>query len=340
MKYHQITLEERIAIGSLRKEGLSASAIAKRLGRHRSSITREPGRNRSSDGRFRHRKAQEHANARRRRSRRGREHSVEQYCRVNELLAQKYSPEQICGHLRRFGEFHISHETIYRHVWADLAAGGGLYLNLRQSPKQRRKRYRSHDSRGRLAHKRMIDERPASIDTRRWLGHWEIDTVMGRGDRNCIVTLVERKSGYLIIGKLRNRTKEELNACVIQLIKLHPRRFKTITADNGTEFHGYADIEEQTGVTFYFATPNHSWERGTNEYTNGLIRQYLPKGKSMASLTQLQCNQIARELNTRPRKRFCFKTPQERFYGLCILLRLLVETRQDGAPGRARTPMV
>lgn len=316
MMYHQITLEERIAIGTLRKEGLSTSAIARRLGRHRSTITRELGRNRSSDGRYRHRQAQEHANARRRKSRRGRQHSEEQYCRVNELLAQKYSPEQISGYLKKCGEFQISHETIYRHVWADLVTGGNLHQHLRQSPKQRRKRYKSYDSRGRLAHKRMIAERPASVETRSRLGHWEIDTVLGKGTKDCIVTIVERKSGFLLIGKLRNRTKEELNKRVIMLIQQHAHLFKTITADNGTEFHGYADIEEATGVTFYFATPHHSWERGTNENTNGLIRQYLPKGQSMASLTQWECNKIARELNTRPRKRHGYNTPEERFYGI------------------------
>ena len=297
MMYNQITLAERIAISTLRKEGLCASAIARRLGRHRSTITREFQRNCCAyDGNYRFSKAQERTNGRRRRSRRGRLHDKAEYRRVNGLLAQKFSPEQISGHLKREGEFAISHETIYRHVWADMKSGGQLYLHLRQSPKQRRKRYKSYDSRGKLANKRMIGERPAVVEARQQPGHWEIDTVMGRGEKDCIVTVVERKSGYLLMGKLRNRTKAELNKRTIQLIRQYADSFKTITADNGTEFHGYADIEAATDVIFYFANPHHSWERGTNENTNGLIRQYLPKGESMANLTQYGCNEIARQL--------------------------------------------
>ena len=139
---------------------------------------------------------------------------------------------------------------------------------------------------------------------------------MGKGDKHCIVTIVERKTGYLVVGKLLSRTTEELNKRVVQLITQHMTRFKSITADNGTEFHGYKKIEEETGVPFYFANPHHSWERGTNENTNGLIRQYLPKGQSIAHITQPDCNAIARKLNNRPRKRLRYKTPEECFYGL------------------------
>jgi len=129
------------------------------------------------------------------------------------------------------------------------------------------------------------------------------------------VTLVERKSGWVEIGKLPNRTAAELNRRTAKLIARHGKRFKTITADNGTEFHGYRDLEVLTDVRFYFATPYHSWERGTNENTNGLIRQYLPKGTSMASLSQARCDEVAQLLNTRPRKRLGFRTPEESFYG-------------------------
>jgi IS30 family transposase len=221
MKYHQITLEERIAICTLRREGLSAAAIAKRLGRHRSTISRECRRNRDYEGYYRFRKAHEYTVARRRRCRRGRQHSQDQYNQVNALLIRKFSPDQISGYLKKSGQFRISHETIYRHIWADRAAGGCLYQHLRQSPKQRRKRYRSYDSRGRLAKKRMISERPTIVEARRQMGHWEIDTVMGRGSKHCIVTIVERITGYTLIGKLPNRTTVELNKRVIRLIDAH-----------------------------------------------------------------------------------------------------------------------
>jgi IS30 family transposase len=318
MTYRQITLEDRIAISVLRKEGHATPAIAQRLGYHRSTIWRELKRNSCIyDGAYRYSKAQERTHGRRQRSRKGRHHSTEQYRRVNELLAIKYSPEQVSGYLRRWGEFAISHETIYRHVWRDKYAGGSLWQHLRQRTKERRKRHNSHDSRGRLGNKRHIDERPADVETRSTLGHWEIDTVMGDGPgQHCVVSLVERRSGYLLLGKLRCRTTAELNRRVVQLMQREGLAFKTITADNGTEFHGHAEIERRTGVRFYFARPYHSWERGTNENTNGLLRQYLPKGQSMATLTQQQCNAIAQHLNTRPRKRHDYRTPEECIYGL------------------------
>ena len=137
---------------------------------------------------------------------------------------------------------------------------------------------------------------------------------MGTGNDHCIVTLAERATGYLLIGKLRDRTMDEAATRTIQLIKKHPGKFRTITADNGTEFHSYKKIEKATGVKFYFATPHHAWERGTNENTNGLIRQYLPKRTSMAHVTQWDCNRIAKKLNTRPRKRYNYQTPEERFH--------------------------
>lgn len=196
----------------------------------------------------------------------------------------------------------------------NICSAVGLHLSC--SRKQRRKRYNSYDPRGRLANKRMIGERPAVVEARKQLGHWEIATVMGQGEKDCIVTIVERKSGFLLIGKLPNRTKLELNRRAVKRVNRHAADFKTISADNGSEFHGYKAIAAAIGVAFYFATPHHSCERGTNENTNGLIRQYLPKGASMANLTQSECNAIERKLNTRPRKRHAFRTPEECCYGL------------------------
>ena len=287
--------------------------IAAVLGRHRSTVWRELKRNAAPyDGSYRSARAHERAGARRKRLRRDRQITPEQLAQVEALLREKWSPEQIAGHFRRKGEFSISHETIYRHVWRDYRRGGSLRQHLRGSRKQARKRYRSYDSRGRLAGKRHISERPAVVEARKQTGHWEIDTVMGTGS-DCVVTLVERKTGFLLMGKLRARTKEETARTIIALIRRHAGSFKTITSDNGTEFHCYRQIEAATGVRFYFATPHHAWERGTSENTNGLIRQYLPKRTSMALLTQTRCDSIAHDLNSRPRKRHAYKTPLERF---------------------------
>jgi IS30 family transposase len=162
-----------------------------------------------------------------------------------------------------------------------------------------------------LAGKKDITERPAPIEERTEIGHWEVDTVMGSPDKHCVVTMVERKTGLVAIGKLKNRTKEEVKKRIVNLIRTQQHPALTMTADNGTEFHTYKRIERLTGVDFYFAKPYHSWERGTNENTNGLIRQYLPKRKSMAHVTQRDCTRIADRLNNRPRKRLDFRTPRE-----------------------------
>jgi IS30 family transposase len=315
MKYRQITSGERYRIAALRQEGYPPAAIARHLGRHRSTISRELSRNRSRwDGSYRPSKAQEQANGRRSRSRRNERFGREEWKLVTGLLGRKWSPEQVSGALRKAGELSISHETIYRYVWKDRAEGGELHCHLRCAGKKRRKRYGRYDSRGRLAGKRGLAERPPSVERRQAVGHWEIDTVMGVGNTHCVVTLVERASGITLIGKLQERTAAELNRRTIALIRKHPEKFLTITADNGTEFHSYKEIEKATGVRFYFATPHHAWERGTNENTNGLIRQYLPKRKTMARVTQRDCNRIAKALNARPRKRYDWETPEERFH--------------------------
>ena len=311
LAYHQITPWERIVIWMLLRQGRSAGDIAKALGRHRSTIYREVGRNCSrSDGFYRPQQADSWARTRRSRSRRNYRITDQDWELVVRLLKIDWSPEQIAGRLGIIGRLQISHETIYLHVWADKRRGGTLYQHLRGATKLRRKRHGTYDSRGRLAGKRPIEDRPVSADNRSRVGHWEADTMLGHG-KSCVVTLVERKTGYVEIGKLNARTSDELKRRTTQLIQRQPRPVHTITADNGTEFHRYADIERATDTRFYFATPHHAWERGTNENTNGLIRQYLPKRQSMASITQYDCNDIARKLNRRPRKRLGYRTPEE-----------------------------
>ncbi len=318
MTYHQLTSDERYMISKMKRQGWSCAAIGRLMDRPRCTIKREIDRNSTlaptGTRVYRPSKANELTNGRRRRCRRHSQFSAAEWQLVEERLCDDWSPEQIAATLKSEGLLNISHETIYLHVWSDKAAGGSLYKHLRQSSKKRRKRHNTYDSRGRLAGKRMIDERPSSVETRRIKGHWEIDTVIGGGNNHCIVTLVERKTGYVLIGKLRNRTQHETSQRIINLIRRHGFRFSTITADNGTEFHDYANVERKTGVKFYFAHPYHSWERGSSENVNGLIRQYLPKRTSMAHITQHDCNAIMAKLNTRPRKRLAFKTPEEVMY--------------------------
>ncbi len=313
MRYHQITFAERYTLAVLRQRGLSAAAIARMLGRHRSTIGREVQRNQGhSDGAYRPQLADWYARGRRSRSRRNRRFTPVAWERIEALLREDWSPEQIAGRLRLEAALRISHETIYRYIWAQKRAGGTLYQHLRGARKQRRKRYGRYDSRGRLAGKRAITERPARVEARAELGHWEADTVLGASQAGpCVFSMVERKSGYVLLGQLDQRTSAFVNARARRLIRAQARPVRTITVDNGTEFHEYAHLERATGTRFYFATPHHAWERGTNENTNGLLRQYLPKRQSMADLTQHECNRIAAKLNRRPRKRLGYRTPEE-----------------------------
>jgi IS30 family transposase len=243
------------------------------------------------------------------------------------LIQSDFSPEQVSHVVAQYFGFSISHETIYQYLLYDKKMGGSLYKHLRIVPKRRRKRYNSHDSRGRLAGKRMIDERPLEVDYRVKIGHWEGDTVIGKDRKHCIVTLVERKTGYVIIKKVSARTVEQVNQACMAAIAQHSEHFKTITFDNGTEFHGYKILEEKFPVTCYFAHPYHSWERGTNENTNGLIRQYLPKRSCMKNVSQTDCDLIAYKLNTRPRKRLGFKTPFEVYYRSASPLHFALEPK-------------
>lgn len=309
-RYRQLTSGERYELSALRKQGFRPAAIARALGRHRSTIGREIRRNSRQDGAYRPSTADQMTCGRRSRSRRNQRFKATDWQLVETWLREDLSPEQVSGWLRRKRQLSISHETIYRYVWADRKRGGTLYVHLRGSRKKRRKRYGRNDSRGRLAGKKPISERPPGAENRSRVGHLEGDTVLGI-DKHCILTLVDRKTGYVMIAKLRARTVKAANRGAIALITNAGRRIRSVTVDNGTEFHGYKKIEAATGADFFFATPYHSWERGTNENTNGLIRQYAPKRTSLAHLTQHDCDRIASKLNRRPRKRLGFRTPAE-----------------------------
>jgi len=290
--------------------GRSQTQIAHLLGRDRSTISRELRRNRTHhDDKYRAEKAHSYAVARRRRCRRRPQFTLAEMALVARLLRKKWSAEQIAGTLKKRGTLHISHETIYRRIRWDKKIGGDLWRHTRIMSKFGRKRYRSRDSRGVLPGKRSIAERPPEVEQRQEFGHWEGDTVMGKDMRHCVLTLVERKTGYAILKKLTSRSKDEVTRAATRALRQHSRNFRTLTLDNGTEFHDYAILEQRFPVKVYFATPYHSWERGSNENFNGLLRQYLPKGVCMRNVTQAQCAHIADDLNHRPRKRHDFDTP-------------------------------
>jgi IS30 family transposase len=317
MPYRHLTEHERHDITTLETLGFSDAEIARQLGRSRSTICRERSRNTCRDGRYRRDMAHMRARGRRKVSARNTQFRGKFWEVVIFLIQHRWSPEQIQGFLALTGMLSISHKTIYRYLKRDRRRGGVLFRNLRGCGKRHRKRYGSNDRRGRLSARRMIEERPEDVNQRLTLGHWEGDTVVGpNGTTHCILTLVERKTRFVIIKKLKSRTASEVNRAILEVFGDMPEWFKSLTVDNGTEFHSLKAIEEALGTTIYYCNPHHSWERGTNENTNGLIRQYIPKGLSMHPITQADCNTICTALNSRPRKRLLFRSPAQIFSAL------------------------
>lgn len=315
MKYKQMGEQERYDMCSMRMSLWKMSEIAAALGRHRSTLYRELKRNRcESTRKYAASIAQMHTRARRRRSRRNMHFGKEAFAPIEVMVRGDWSPEQIVGRRKLEGKPLMSHETIYKWIWVDKSRGGSLWTHLRGARKFYRKRYGGYDSRGRLAGKKMIGTRPAVVERRKRIGDWEIDTVHGRG-KACLVTIVERKTGLVRVGPIRRATKELTLERTIELLWAEKRRVKTITADNGCEFHNYKDLEQVLDTEVYFATPHHAWERGSNENANGLIRQYFPKGTNLMNVTRNACRKVMSKLNDRPRKRLGFRTPNE-MYGL------------------------
>lgn len=312
MSHKQITRVERYLIHQHLRQGHNVSEIAQMLRRHRSTISREIRRNYHADRGYYDYIAQEHSHARRWRTRKKSQFSRQEWSMVCFFLRLDWSPEQISLTLRYDQMLQISHETIYRYIRNDRRNGGQLYRHLRQSRKRRRKCYRASDSRGILRGKRTLMDRPEEAEKRLCKGHFEVDLMHGARARGCVLTLVDRATRLVIIRKLKDKTMPQVNRALISMIRRY--QIRTVTADNGSEFHDYKRVEMLTGATFYFATPYHSWERGTCENTNGLIRQYLPRSISFHGITQWTCNAIADRLNRRPRKILNLRTPEEAHY--------------------------
>jgi IS30 family transposase len=307
MNYKHLSQIERYQIYSLMKAQHNITQIAQLLGRDKSTISRELRRNAGCRG-YRAKQASELACKRAESSRNASKLAPWLKEQAGELLRLQWSPEQIAGKLP------VSHESLYLHVYADKAHGGTLWKNLR-CQKQMRKRYASgRDRRGQIPNRRPLSERAAHIEGRKQVGHWECDTVIGANHKQAIVTVVERKSGYAVIAKVSNKTADLVGAAIIKALKPYQARVKTLTYDNGKEFCGHAKIDQALGSTGYFARPFASWERGSNENFNGLLRQYVPKKRQMASITDEEIKMIENRLNNRPRKRLGFRTPAEVFH--------------------------
>jgi len=320
MAYHQLTQEERYLISAHLAAGRTQGEIAELLSRSPSTISRELQRNATThDGRYRPSKAHRYAEARRRRCRRGSRYGEAIYRQVEAALRNYWSPDQIVGHFRAAGVDVPSHETIYRHLRRDKRRGGSLYRHTRIMSKAGRKRYRSRPARGVLLGKPHISNRPRHVERRRQLGHWEGDTVVGKEKTQRILTNVERKSGFGVADKLDVVTADIVHKKTRTRFKRFQKRLRrTLTRDNGTEFGDLdRDLEHHTGMHVYRANPYHSWERGTNENWNGLLRQFFPKGMLFASITQADIDRAVKLINDRPRKRHGYATPREIFTACC-----------------------
>jgi IS30 family transposase len=311
--YTQLTQEQRYHIYAFMKAGFLQTAIATEIGVHKSTISRELRRNRGKKG---YRPKQAHAMALERRTEAHKcvKLTPQVIALVNECIRQDFSPEQVSGFLSRMHHLRISHETIYQHILTDKTKGGTLYRHLRLSHKKRRKRYGSHDRRGQIQGRISIDERPAIVNARERIGDWEIDTVIGKKHKGALLSLVERKSKFTLLRKLPKKRADLVAEAAIDLLNPYKEKVCTITADNGQEFAHHDSIKEQLHTTVYFAHPYHAWERGLCENTNGLIRQYFPKGLHFEFITDTQIQMVMNRLNNRPRKTLGYKTPNEVFF--------------------------
>lgn len=315
-RYRQLTQEERYQIKAALTQELTLAVIARQLGRAPSTISREV---KSAGGKDRYQPSSAHREMQQRRSQANKANKRTSWmiATVNSLLAMGLSPEQIAHRLGfEKSKERVSHEWIYQYIFRDKQAGGDLWMCLRQHEKRYRKRYGSHARRGIIKNRVSISERPEIVDKRKRKGDWEGDTVHGKNAN--LVTLVDRKSGFTAARKVSRRTRRAVTKAINQMLKNLPAH--TLTLDNGPEFAGHEVIARKSGIDVYFAEPYSSWQRGTNENTNGLIRQYLPKGSDFSHLTKAEVEAIVRRINMRPRKRLGWRSPAEVFFGVSVAL--------------------
>lgn len=319
MRYTHLTQDERYQIYEYRLQKKSYKEIGKLLNRHPSTIKREILRNQGGCG-WRPLQAQGKAKERRSQNNNARRIKEEDWQRVQYHLHQGLSPEQVIGRLAAEGtSIQISHETIYQRIYKDKSRGGKLYKLLR-CQKTYRKRYNSgQQRRGMIKNRISIDERPPIVDQKIRIGDIEGDTVIGKNQQGVIITLVDRASRFTFATKAKSKHAKGVAQGIIDLLKPHQHRCHTITVDNGKEFAFHELVATQLQVNVYFAHPYHSWERGLNENTNGLLRQYFPKKTNLKLITEKALQIAVLKLNHRPRKCLGYKTPFEVFHGLDIL---------------------
>lgn len=321
MGYKRINSTERHLIYDWLKDELSQSEIARRLSHSKSSISREISRNRGRKG-YRYKQAQRKADVRA--TREGDRTFTEEMRReIREKIPQGYTPEMIHGRAHLEGRAMVTHERIYQYIYEDARQGRTMWKHLPRAKRRRKRRCPRDENRGRgkLVNQRSIDTRPAMAATRSRIGDWEGDLINGASDTGHLVTLVERKTLFTLTGKVDGKHAPQVKQQIGALFDQMPSQArKTLTLDNGKEFALHEDIARENGIDVYFAHPYHSWERGTNENTNGLIRRLYPKKSSFSRIDARELTRIDRYVNDRPRKRLGWLTPRE---ALQVELRLI-----------------
>ncbi len=320
MGYTQLDYIKRCEIYAFWQAGYSQTKIAKEVGVHKSTISREFKRNmfwwNSRIPQYKPNYAQTYCEGRHKSKKKLVKFTKEVANFVRAKLLQEWSPDQISGYAKRHQLFSISHERIYQFILSDKKKGGKLYKHLRHQHKKYRKRYGSPDRQGPIKNRVMIDDRPEIVNQKQRLGDWEIDTIVSKQHKSAIVTLVERVSKKTLIGQVGSKRSDFVRDQVIRLLSSLKAYVFSITADNGGEFSQHERIAAALETHVYFAHPYHSWERGLNENTNGLIRQYIPKDKDFTELTDVHIIEIQERLNNRPRKLLEYATPNEVFANL------------------------
>lgn len=313
MAYKRVTKEERSLIYRWSQEGLGLRETARRLGRAASSICRELVRNRGERG-YRPKQANWMATEK---ARRPGPRRFTDAVRIDAeaRLKEGWTPDIIGNRARLEGRPWVCKETIYKHIYADAKTGGTLWMNL---PRARRKRQRrcprqEGRGRGRIPNQRRIDTRPAEVETRQTVGHWEGDLINGAHETGNLITLVERLTRFTLIGRTDSKEADEVTHGICNQFGALPRAVRlSLTLDNGKEFARHEEIALITDMDVFFAKPYHSWERGTNENTNGLIRRLHRKKSSFAGIGETELRRIDTYLNDRPRKCLGWMTPREK----------------------------
>jgi IS30 family transposase len=286
--------------------------IADAIGKDKSVISRELKRNATNKGQYFFKYAQDLADLRKERMKRRRKLHPLLEKKIINLILQDWSPQQIVGRLSLEEKEVVSHETIYKIIRDDKANGGTLYKHTRHQLKHKKRPVNKPIS---IKNRISIDQRPKIVDTKERFGDWEIDTIVGENNKGAIVTMVERKTAFMMMEKLEHgKNAKELTKVVTRLLTGYMNHVHTITSDNGTEFADHQTIAKKLKTKFYFTNPYSAWEKGLIENTNKLIRQYIPKGINFNLLNQQQIKEIQYKINNRPRRNLKFYSPKETFF--------------------------